>query len=500
MAVLRYVELIVVSYFTIVTDMSEIRIYLYLLLGLFAFEFMATLKEPDLLFSIFTVLITILPAFLFLVIIQLTNNGVMINFNETLLCIFFDIYVAWALLKTNHSIQHNMEKKYLAQCRYNEDAQASYQQLIENQEKLKKANEQLGHRKLQLEVANQKIKNINKEILFQNQLLKIISEYKESDALIARIVDMIYSKLQVDVIGLFFYPNSIVGQGLIWEVKSSYSERFQERIYHLLTERKETMMNEQSVDVLVDNHVDKNIFDCTNGETVGSMMILPLKSKGEIIGQMFLAAAQYDAFLDAISFYETVASTILLGIENVNLYLKMEESAIRDELTGIYNRRYLKKVLERYIDEANAQRLDLSVVMFDIDKFKDINDTYGHLFGDHALKMVAKIAEEVAMSNKGILGRYGGEEFVIVFPNKGLDDTYELIEKMYQQVKNNSLLHKQKKVKITLSIGIATYPESCDDPMELLMRADCAMYYAKQTGRDRIVKDGKKVREKVLMK
>jgi diguanylate cyclase (GGDEF)-like protein len=198
-------------------------------------------------------------------------------------------------------------------------------------------------------------------------------------------------------------------------------------------------------------------------------------------------------------FYVSIATQIGIAVQNASLYASMENLATRDGLTGIYNRRYFNQLFNDYVTQAMDQRLPIAVALFDIDKFKNVNDTYGHSFGDTVIISVSHTANEVVEEHGGILGRYGGEEFMMAFLGKTIDDILPIIRTIHERIKNTELIHNEQVVHINVSIGVTDYPATCSNPADLLNHADWAMYYSKQHGRGRITIDGEQVRSESLL-
>jgi diguanylate cyclase (GGDEF)-like protein len=160
------------------------------------------------------------------------------------------------------------------------------------------------------------------------------------------------------------------------------------------------------------------------------------------------------------------------------------EASIRDELTGLYNRRFLMSRLHEEFERARRQESSLGLLMMDLDNFKDVNDEYGHPVGDEVLKSVAHTLSGT-LREYDIAGRYGGEEFVVVSVEAGIDDLVKLAERIRARIE--SVVHcKAPAIRITISIGVASL-DGKDTPEILLKRADDAMYRAKQEGRNRTV-------------
>jgi diguanylate cyclase (GGDEF)-like protein len=173
-------------------------------------------------------------------------------------------------------------------------------------------------------------------------------------------------------------------------------------------------------------------------------------------------------------------------IEIGTLQSQLREQAIRDALTGVFNRRYLEDTLERELARAKRETYPLSVVMMDLDYFKEVNDTYGHEAGDVVLKTLA--ATVVNQSRQGdFVCRYGGEEFVLVMPNIGIETARDRAEDLHQTINALNIPYGVFNLTTTISMGVAMYPDHGIAKDELMRAADRALYVAKNTGRNRVV-------------
>jgi diguanylate cyclase (GGDEF)-like protein/PAS domain S-box-containing protein len=168
------------------------------------------------------------------------------------------------------------------------------------------------------------------------------------------------------------------------------------------------------------------------------------------------------------------------------LQSKLREQAIRDPLTNIFNRRYLEETLDRELSRASREEYPVCIIMIDLDHFKRINDTHGHEAGDLVLKAIAHALAE--QSRRGDFAcRYGGEEFVIVMPNVTLEKAYERSEELRQSLNLLSVPYEYYRLSVTISMGIACFPEHGQTREVILRAADQAMYAAKEAGRDHIL-------------
>ncbi|MBF0592956.1 MAG: diguanylate cyclase [Nitrospirae bacterium] len=156
-----------------------------------------------------------------------------------------------------------------------------------------------------------------------------------------------------------------------------------------------------------------------------------------------------------------------------------------DGLTNICNRSYLEKLLEKEFEKAKRDARPLSVAMFDLDHFKRVNDTYGHLAGDEVLKVVAKTVGN-HLRQADILGRYGGEEFLIVVPDMPEDELILFCQQIRASVEETTIHHDGIDIRVTLSMGVAPYREDMKDYLQVVHEADIALYQSKKLGRNRV--------------
>lgn len=168
-----------------------------------------------------------------------------------------------------------------------------------------------------------------------------------------------------------------------------------------------------------------------------------------------------------------------------NLHSQLQEQVIRDPLTGLYNRRYLNDMLQHMIAYATRKRSPLSILMIDIDHFKNINDAYGHAAGDDVLISLSKILT-ANVRTSDMIYRYGGEEFLILMQDTSLETARQRAEMIRASVEKSSFTVDKKMVTMTVSIGVATFPADGRDLWEVIDAADNALYEAKANGRNRV--------------
>lgn len=232
----------------------------------------------------------------------------------------------------------------------------------------------------------------------------------------------------------------------------------------------------------------------SSDEEGNGILSLPLIRNGEALGVLILSF-QKSVTLSPLDRYlwQVLANQAGNAIYNAIQYEKTYMKVYFDELTGIENFRSFDAAVYRLAEEADREGSPISLLIFDLDHFKEINDRYGHLAGDEVLK---KIAEKlrVYFEEKGKVYRYGGEEFTVLLPGVGEEEAFRMAEEVRQQIADLSLevtdtIHQEGEkvlIQVTVSIGISTYPTQAANPLELVRNADRAMYLgAKQAGRNR---------------
>ncbi len=219
----------------------------------------------------------------------------------------------------------------------------------------------------------------------------------------------------------------------------------------------------------------------------GALLIFPLISEDVLIGTFVLIT---ESLLPPSRLYIRIIEVILnmsaVSINGIRLMSKIRRLAITDPMTGLYNRRRFNRALNEQFDRAERFSEELTLLMIDIDRFKAINDMYGHPVGDEVIKGVSDIIKGVTRG-VDVVSRIGGEEFAILLPKTSKNNAMITAERIRRAVKKKGFGFKKKGHTVTVSIGVATFPKDGNDPETLLKKADNALYLAKDGGRDRCV-------------
>lgn len=190
---------------------------------------------------------------------------------------------------------------------------------------------------------------------------------------------------------------------------------------------------------------------------------------------------------DMIKLGSTIMKFLPQG-ELETLYLgNLGSAAHTDSLTKIYNKRYLLEVLEVEFKRAKALHTDFSLLFFDLDHFKKVNDTHGHDAGDMVLREFAALVRTNHIRPKDVFARYGGEEFILLLANTGLKDAADIAERIRSAIETHAFIYEGKRIPVTTSMGLAELKTGIESAGTLLKHADQALYAAKNAGRNRLV-------------
>jgi two-component system cell cycle response regulator len=223
-------------------------------------------------------------------------------------------------------------------------------------------------------------------------------------------------------------------------------------------------------------------------ERAYSFVHIPLTAQKKVIGILVACSYQSPAFArDAQAILNLVQNQVTIVVDNARLYEATRQLAITDGLTRIYNHRFFQELFEKEFTRSDRYNTVFSLIMIDIDHFKKINDTYGHLCGDEILKSLASLVKS-CLRTMDIVARYGGEEFAILLPETGGAEALQTAERIRRAVEENTFMGTDQGLKVTVSLGVATYPSPLvSDRADVIAKADGALYEAKEGGRNKAI-------------
>lgn len=319
----------------------------------------------------------------------------------------------------------------------------------------------------------------NKELIITNTLSSAFISSDDMDKVFTELLEkvMIISEFSLGWIG--------IRKGDAYEIKSTYgiSPRFRKTLESqgLESFHRDIMACTEPIYVLEGHAIVKEL----KGEDIEFFASIPLKLGSDPIGLLALANRTETAFdFELASLLSLIGNNLSLIVEKIRLFQEARQLAITDSLTGLYNARHFYDSMDLEIDRTIRYSTLFSIVLFDLDDFKHLNDTYGHQAGDDVLRSVAHILK--ASSRKvDTVARYGGEEFILILPNTPKQEAFVLATRIREDVEKVNFLGPEK-VRVTLSGGVAVFPDDASDARTLLYAADMSMYQAKAAGKKQI--------------
>ncbi len=373
--------------------------------------------------------------------------------------------------------------------------ESNNEKLLDYQEKVKTINEQINYQRIDLAKTLRELEQVNIEIESQTEIMKYMAStfdvLKCMNVITDAIMDVKKPKLCAFYVDKEVYQNK-ESSCIIKTNYTSMQRRLKKDIDSIFTSIAE---NDDSRSNIISGALLKN-YRFIGDANINSLAFLPMMDKKKMYGLMIVGSDDETFFDKGTSYYENCIIEFGSALKSTNLYLQMEDMARKDGLTGIYNRVYNTDLFKKVSKEALSKNKPLSVALFDIDKFKSVNDTYGHLAGDDVIKMVANVAKKYADKYKGFACRFGGEEFLLTLPGYDETEAMEILEEMHNEIKSTVVITGQYNISVNVCIGVSSYPNICENPEVLISRADMAMYYGKKHGRGRLVLDNPEIEEK----
>lgn len=361
--------------------------------------------------------------------------------------------------------------------------------------RIEKVNDELNLQRIQLGQMNKEIQQSNAELTVQADILKFVNRSFSMDMtkIMEYIIDVIIRVRHVEFCGIYIDKGVYYNKKPVAVCKCvSDPDMVNTSELNFLFRQ----ASDQEEERLVINAFPPEEYPQISKTKVAAMLVLPLVLEDKKYGILVSGSKKPRVFDSYIAFYDVIVSQFDLAIHNIKMYAQMQHIAQTDGLTGINNRTHFNKLFAEQMEQTVKMKEPLTVALFDIDKFKRINDTYGHLAGDEVIKEIAHIAaKHIEEPESGFICRYGGEEFVIALPNMDIQQALPIIEELHRDIASTTVEAYGHIITMNVSIGVSSYPEICDDVNALIKRADWSMYYAKEHGRGQIKVDGPDITE-----
>ena len=236
-----------------------------------------------------------------------------------------------------------------------------------------------------------------------------------------------------------------------------------------------------------DFRFDLEKIETQEGREISSLISAPFISENKFLGLLRLDNTHPGFYsLDDLRLLVTICDLGAVALENGELFQRTQDLAIHDGLTSLYTKTYFLDRLKEEHKRSVRQNTHFSLFMIDIDNFKNYNDIFGHTAGDIVLKTLSTVIDGFLKNIGAIVSRFGGEEFCIILPRIDKKEAHTIAEGLRLKIEKTKIMLRRKEANITVSIGVATFPADASDEEEIIIKADKAMYTAKQKGRNRV--------------
>ena len=407
--------------------------------------------------------------------------------------IFIEILVGTVLVGSCFIIFHSFTNGIRMYERQTTDLYFKYVNLSEERDKLQvyqdrveAVNDEINFQKLNLEKANRDLKTMNMEVRSLIEVMKDFTSSFDVPGNATRMLENIMEIKSPGVCGIYIREGVFRNESPYMQILSGSSnlQSALARDFYTIFDKLRIRGGTEPM-VLAEN---KNFREAVLSDTtLVNVVAFPAFENDTYYGVMVVASAAYDFFDSGYSFYESSLVDFTVALRSAKLYLEMENMARKDGLTGVYNRAYFNEIYPNIMAKCVVDEKSLCLAMLDIDKFKSINDTYGHLAGDEVIKMVASVDHVFAQKYKGYAVRYGGEEFLLIIPGLSVDGFKMVLEEVHDEIVRNVVHFEGEEIHVNASIGMSQYPDIAKEVVDVLDQSDQAMYFSKEHGRGMIV-------------
>lgn len=353
-------------------------------------------------------------------------------------------------------------------------------------DKIRSHERQLQVSKEALERANEKLESRLAEIFFTHEFFKALTSFTSVGDVTSLIVDGANGILGAEIACVYLLDSEAGALHL-----TANQGRPEESFKHEVT-ASETILGRalwgdavQQTDIVEDHTLASWL---VHPDEIRSQAAIPLRTGDALIGVLVVASSTFRELMPSeLERLQVIGNQASLALQNALLHEELERLSVTDRLTELYNHGYFQQRLEEEVGRASRFEHELSLIMLDVDDFKDFNDSYGHPNGDRVLRTVSNVIRD-NLREMDVAARYGGEEFVIVLPETGTEGARQVGDRIRARVAEFPFVGGEDlpPVHKSISVGVATFPVHADSQGGLIESADQAMFHAKRQGKNRV--------------
>lgn len=328
-----------------------------------------------------------------------------------------------------------------------------------------------------------------KSLTLVNEFRDLNEFLPQEKVLVEKIFFLLSSFIDYNVAGIFFNTLDVNEKNILYmdinksPVSNFVLEKIKREFFTSLPTSKPFNIRDFGHDIICERTEDDKLI--ISDSQFKSSHILPIITEGNLLGGIcFYNRDEFD--YPNFKFYRMVINEFYILYRMKYLYSEREHLSVTDGLTGLYNRRHFETNLEREFIRTKRYPCDLSLALIDIDYFKQVNDTYGHQFGDYVLKEISSILMK-SFRKTDMIYRYGGEELTVILTETSMEKAVIPLERLRETIAEHVFSYNGEETRITISIGVGMNTSSVNSEKELIECADKALYRAKQEGRNKVI-------------
>lgn len=374
-----------------------------------------------------------------------------------------------------------------------EEIENASKKLIENNPISEEYKQDILNNVISQETLQNQINTILDELLMNSTFLNEFRDLGEfishEEVLVEKTFSLLSSFVDYNIAGLFFSnPDKKEKNILFLDInKSSISnfviEKIKREFFAQMPGVTDFSIRDFSHEIVRETVENSEII--LNSDEFKTVHIMPLISEGNLLGGICFYNKE-ECNYPEFKFYKTMTSELLILLKMKYLYSESQHLSVTDGLTGLYNRRHFENNIEREFLRTKRYPSDLSLAMIDIDHFKEINDSFGHQFGDYVLKELSQIIL-ASFRKTDMIYRYGGEELAVILTETALENAFIPLERLREKISKHDFAYNGEQANVTVSIGIGSSIADLKTQADLVECADKALYQAKQDGRNKVI-------------